>query len=207
PILTGIPRGAHGNAGDLVFTGKNRLTVLTGDAGDPQAASDPGTLAGKLLRITDPAPEAGDPTVVAAGFGDAGGLCVDGESGTLWIADRARTVDRVQNMRLGGTAPTLAWSWTDSPGVGGCAAAGGTVVTALDNGKAVSALTVSTESGAASGAPIALGEDEYGHYGAVGLDAKGRVWASTVNKTSGGAVPSDDGVVIIPYSGGGGSRV
>lgn len=207
PILTGIPRGAHGNAGGLVFTGADRLTVLTGDAGTPQAASDPTVLAGKLLRISDPAPDSSDPTIVASGFGTAGGLCVDGKTGTLWITDRARTMDRLQNMPLGGTTPTLAWAWTERPGVGGCAAADGTVVTALDGGKAVSALTVSAESGAASGDPIPLGKDEYGHFGDVELDAKGRIWASTINTTSGGAVPSDDRVVIIPYSGGGGSRV
>ena len=48
-VLTGIPRGAVGNTGALTFAGPNELLVLTGDAGNPSAATDPGSLAGKLL--------------------------------------------------------------------------------------------------------------------------------------------------------------
>ncbi|MDN5760289.1 MAG: PQQ-dependent sugar dehydrogenase [Tomitella sp.] len=206
PILTGIPRGDTGNGGDLIFTAPDQLTVLTGDNGNSGAAADPGKLAGKLLRIRNPAPDSHDPTVVASGLGRAGGLCLDPKSGSLWITDRAPTMDRLQRLSPGGSTPTLVWSWTDRPGVGGCSAAGGTVVTALDGGKSVAALTVSPDSGAATGDPVLLGTDKYGHYGATALDANGAIWASTVNKTSGGAVATDDRVVIIPFSGGG-SRV
>jgi glucose/arabinose dehydrogenase len=39
-ILTGIPKGAIGNAGSLLFTSPTTLVVQTGDAGDPGAAND-----------------------------------------------------------------------------------------------------------------------------------------------------------------------
>ena len=54
PILTGIPKGATGNMGALIFTSPTTLVVLTGDAGNPAQAADPGSLAGKVLRIEQP---------------------------------------------------------------------------------------------------------------------------------------------------------
>jgi len=45
-ILTGIPKGATGNTGALVFTSPTTLVVMTGDAGNPALATDPKSLAG-----------------------------------------------------------------------------------------------------------------------------------------------------------------
>ena len=42
PILTGIPKGATGNMGSLIFTSPTTLVVQTGDAGDPAAGGRPG---------------------------------------------------------------------------------------------------------------------------------------------------------------------
>jgi glucose/arabinose dehydrogenase len=53
-ILTGMPKGATGNRGALIFTSRTTLVVLTGDAGNPAAAADPGSLGGKVLRIEQP---------------------------------------------------------------------------------------------------------------------------------------------------------
>ena len=53
-ILTGIPKGATGNTGSLIFTSPTTLLVQTGDAGNPALAGDPGSLAGKVLRIEQP---------------------------------------------------------------------------------------------------------------------------------------------------------
>ncbi len=64
-ILTGIPKGAVGNTGALVFTSPTTLVVLTGDAGNPAMAADPKSLAGKVLRIEQP-------TTVGAGASDNG---------------------------------------------------------------------------------------------------------------------------------------
>src|SRR6202000_3523107 len=53
-ILTGIPKGAIGNTGALIFTSPTTLVVMTGDAGNPALAADPKSLAGKGLRIDKP---------------------------------------------------------------------------------------------------------------------------------------------------------
>ena len=50
-LLTGIPKGAAGNTGSLIFTSPTTLVVQTGDAGDPGLANDPKSLAGKVIRI------------------------------------------------------------------------------------------------------------------------------------------------------------
>src|SRR5690606_21923341 len=50
PTLTGIPKGADRNGGVLAVVG-DLLFVATGDAGDPEAAADPTSLAGKVLRV------------------------------------------------------------------------------------------------------------------------------------------------------------
>ncbi|WP_373180250.1 PQQ-dependent sugar dehydrogenase, partial [Mycobacterium marinum] len=53
-ILTGIPKGPTGNTGALIFTSPTTLVVMTGDAGSPEMAADPNSLAGKVLRIEQP---------------------------------------------------------------------------------------------------------------------------------------------------------
>jgi glucose/arabinose dehydrogenase len=65
PIFTGIPRGATHNGGRIAFAGDGRLYILTGDAGVTGAGADPGSLAGKVLRIDEfgkPVPETGSST-------------------------------------------------------------------------------------------------------------------------------------------------
>ncbi len=46
-ILTGIPKGAAGNTGALIFTSPTTLVVLTGDAGNPAMAADPSFAGGQ----------------------------------------------------------------------------------------------------------------------------------------------------------------
>lgn len=59
-IVDGIPANLYHNGGRLSFGPRNYLWVTTGDAGEPEKAQDPGTLHGKILRVTpdgDPAPD------------------------------------------------------------------------------------------------------------------------------------------------------
>ncbi len=74
-ILTGIPKGAAGNTGALIFTSPTTLVVMTGDAGDPALAADPQSLAGKVLRIEQPTTIGQTPpTTALSGIGSGGGV-------------------------------------------------------------------------------------------------------------------------------------
>ncbi|MDT5146440.1 MAG: hypothetical protein QOC58_1085, partial [Mycobacterium sp.] len=86
-ILTGIPKGATGNTGSLIFTSPTTLVVMTGDAGSPAMAADPKSLAGKVLRIEQPTTIGqAPPTTALSGVGAGGGLCVDPVDGSLYVA-------------------------------------------------------------------------------------------------------------------------
>ncbi|QNG19274.1 oxidoreductase [Rhodococcus triatomae] len=204
-VLGGIPKGANGNRGALEFASPHELMVLTGDTGNPAAAADPGSLAGKLLRLRSfdpggaPAPE-----VVASGIGNAGGLCVD-PGIAVWMTDRTALEDRLQRIPAEGGLPATVWTWQDRPGVGGCVAAEDVVAVSLSAGQAMTALTADPGSGAVTAAPAQLAQDRYGRLEGAAIAPDGHVWASTANKTDGAPTPTDDRVVKMPMPAGGGS--
>ena len=135
PILTGIPKGATGNMGALIFTSPTTLVVLTGDAGNPAQAADPGSLAGKVLRIEQPTTVGQAPqTTALTGMGAGGGMCIDPSDGSLYITDRTPTADRLQRITKDSKVSTV-WTWPDRPGVAGCAALDGTVLVNLVDSK------------------------------------------------------------------------
>src|SRR5262249_25747136 len=99
PILTGIPNGATGTTAALMLTSPPIWVRLAGDAGSPAQAADPGSLAGKLLRIEQPTTVNQAPqTTALTGMGAAGGLCTDPSDGSLYITDRSPTADRLQRI-------------------------------------------------------------------------------------------------------------
>ncbi|CAN5430410.1 PQQ-dependent sugar dehydrogenase [soil metagenome] len=203
PILVGLPKGATGNSGSLIFTSTNTLLVQTGDAGDPSAAADPGSLAGKVLRIEQPTTVDQAPTTTAlSGMGAGGGMCIDPADGALYITDRTPTADRLQRITKDSTTTTV-WEWPDKPGVAGCAALEGTVLVNLVDTKQTVAVRLAQGTGAVTGEPEVVREDQHGHAWALQLSGDGNVWGATVNKTYGDAGKLDDVVFPLFPQGGG----
>ena len=203
PILTGIPKGATGNMGALIFTSPTTLVVLTGDAGNPAQAADPGSLAGKVLRIEQPTTVDQAPqTTALTGMGAAGGLCIDPSDGSLYITDRTPTADRLQRITKDSQVD-LVWTWPDRPGAAGCAALDGTVLVNLFDSKQTVAVRQSPDNHAVTGDPEVVRQDLRGHVWALALSPDGNVWGATVNKTSGDAEKLDDVVFPLFPSGGG----
>lgn len=207
PILTGIPKGPVGNAGRLLDDGKGRLLVATGNSGSPEAANDPTSLAGKVLRIDgfgNPAPgnpDANSP-VLSSGLADPGGICGTAEAGTYWVTDRGANQDSLYEIRPGKPFSTPAWSWKDQPGVAGCVANQGLVVVALTDSRAVYTMHP-TGSGTFTGEPTKAMENTFGRFSAAALGKDGLLWLGTTNKDGGDPVSSDDRVLRIePPTGG-----
>ncbi|WP_231108971.1 PQQ-dependent sugar dehydrogenase [Mycobacterium avium] len=202
-ILTGIPKGATGNTGALMFTSPTTLVVLTGDAGNPALAADPKSLAGKVLRIEQPTTVGqAPPTTALSGVGSGGGLCTDPVDGSLYVADRTPTADRLQRITKTSDVSTV-WTWPDKPGVAGCAAMDGTVLVNLINTKMTVAVRLAPNTGAVTGEPDVVRKDTHAHAWALRMSPDGNVWGATVNKTAGDAEKLDDVVFPLFPQGGG----
>lgn len=207
PVLTGIPSGDSGNSGALLDDGRGALLVATGNGGNPEAAADPASPAGKVLRIDgfgDPAPDNPNPgnPVVASGLQQPSGLCGGPDDGGTWVTDRGGAQDALHRVEYGRALDSPEWTWRDEPGVSGCAAGNGSVVVSLEDASALFTLRP-TPDGAFTGQPEKALEGTYGRLSAATLDQDGLVWLGTANKNGGEPVPSDDRVVRIePPSGG-----
>ena len=202
-ILIGIPKGATGDSGSLIFTSPTTLVVQTGDAGNPALAADPGSLAGKVLRIEQPTTVNQAPqTTAMSGMGGAGGMCIDPSDGSLYITDRTPTADRLQRIAPDSKQSTV-WTWPDRPGVAGCAALDGTILVNLINTKQTVAVRMAPGTGAVTGQPEVVRQDQHGHAWALKMSPDGNVWGATVNKTMGDAEKLDDVVFPLFPQGGG----
>ncbi|MBO0840444.1 MAG: PQQ-dependent sugar dehydrogenase, partial [Sciscionella sp.] len=209
PVLTGIPRGRSGNRGALATDPSGALLVVTGDAGNPHAASDPKSLAGKVLRIDDqgkPAP--GDPNasspVVASGLIDPGGVCASTDGKTTWITDRTPTADVLYRLKLGQPLGSPAWRWPDRPGVSGCWVTASTVAVGTAVAGNVQTLTLNADGSFSTKPDISFaGKDGFGRISAMNAISDSAAFVGTSNKDGGKPVSSDDRVAVILNSGGG----
>jgi glucose/arabinose dehydrogenase len=203
PIVTGIPRGANDNRGALGLDHQGALLVATGDAGDPNAASDPKSLSGKVLRIdVDGTPAAGDPvvgsSVVASGLADPGGVCSSLDGTQAWVTDRQPTRDVLYRLRVGNPLGDPAWAWPDRPGVAGCAAFGGSVTIAMSTAGEVQALTLNSDGSFAGKPQVALhGTGGFGRLAGIDIINSQSAMVGTVNKDGGTPVSSDDRALVI----------
>jgi glucose/arabinose dehydrogenase len=209
PIITGIPRGAANNKGALALDPSGALLLATGDAGNPQAAADTASMAGKVLRF-DPTgqPATGNPTptsmVVASGLRSPGGLCrtIDGQG--AWVTDKAAAQDVLYRLEFGKPLTAPAWTWPDQPGVAGCASTINGLVVLMSKAGIAQELPMAPD-GSFSGKPetAVSEEDGYGLLG--GLDAVNAevAVAGTINKDGGTPVSSDDRAFTIVLTRGG----
>ncbi|WP_156660974.1 PQQ-dependent sugar dehydrogenase, partial [Mycobacterium sp. 852002-51163_SCH5372311] len=183
-ILTGIPKGASGNTGALIFTSPTTLVVLTGDAGNPAQAADPASLAGKVLRIEQPTTVGqAPPTTALSGVGSGGGLCTDPVDGSLYVLDRTPTADRLQRITKKSEVSTV-WTWPDKPGVAGCAAMDGVVLVNLINTKLTVAVRLAKSTGAVTGEPDVVRKETHGHAWALKMSPDGNSGKTTSSSFS-----------------------
>jgi glucose/arabinose dehydrogenase len=118
PILTGIPRGFIHDGGRLAFGPDGYLYASTGETGDGSLAQKPGSLGGKILRITTsgkPAPGNPDPKspVFTIGHRNVQGLAFD-DHDNLWASEFGdSTWDELNLVQKGGN---YGWPEVEGPG-------------------------------------------------------------------------------------------
>ena len=148
------------------------------------------------LRIEQPTTVGqAPPTTALSGMGAGGALCIDGASGALYVTDRTPTADRLQRITKDSKVSTV-WTWPNRPGVAGCAALDGTILVNLVNTKQTVAVRLAQGTGAVTGDPEVVRQDQHGHAWALALSPDGNVWGGTVNRTAGDPDKLDD--VVFP---------
>ena len=205
-LLAGIPASPIHNGGRLAFGPDGMLYVTTGDASDTATSQQPGSLAGKILRLTpdggvpEDNPVPGSP-VWSSGHRNVQGLAWD-DQGTLWASEfGASSWDELnvivpganygwpQAEGAGGTAagftdPVVAWP-TDQASPSGIAATQGTVFLASLRGQRLWAVPVGA---GRAGEPQAFFTGELGRLRTVAVAPDGALWLVTSN-TDGRAEP------------------
>ncbi len=202
PVLVGIPRGPTGNAGALAVDSRGMLLVATGDAGNPAAAGDPQSLAGKVLRIDtrdrpDPRNSAGS-KVLVSGLHAPGGLCIDPRTNELWLTDREPTRDVLYRVQPGRPLGRASWTWSARPGAAGCVVMLGRIQVTFTTGAPMFAVGIGP-GGTFVGQPLEIPLQRYGRVSAAALSPDGQtMWLGTVNKTGGTPISSDERVFVLP---------
>ena len=204
-VLAGIPRGASNHQGGrLAFGPDGELYATVGDGGDRDAAQNPDSLSGKILRMTpEGAPARGNPfgtLVYSLGHRNPQGLAWDA-GGRLWAAEFGQdTWDELNLIEPGanygwpvhegqaGAAgyvdPVLQWS-TDEASPSGLAVVGDSLFLAALRGER---LWVAAP--ASTGAPAATAAfvGEFGRLRDAVPGPDGELWVIT-NNTDGRGSP------------------
>ena len=205
PVLIGIPKGTTGNHGAIVADGQGALLVATGDAGNPAAAADANSLAGKVLRIDSAGKAApGNPTagslIFASGLHTPGGLCKSSDGSRFWVTDKASDKDVIYRLQAGRPLSVPAWTWPDKPGVSGCADFTNYIAVSTSTAGNIQNLPIAPD-GSVSGKPGVSNDGKtsptYGRIGGMSMITPDLAVAGTVNKDGGTPVSSDDRVVLI----------
>ncbi|MBB5906574.1 PQQ-dependent sugar dehydrogenase [Actinoalloteichus hymeniacidonis] len=198
PVLTGLPRDPMGALGrDL----RGALLVATGSTADPAAATDPESLAGKLLRIDGygaPAADNPDPEtpVITSGLVGPAGLCQPMTGETIWVTDRAEERDLLYQVDPGSPLGEPAWNWPERPGVAGCAAWADMLLVFTSDHESLINFDLGPESTFIN-PPRTTVEGEFGRFSAAAAGVEDYVWVGTENKDGAEPTSSDDRVILI----------
>lgn len=218
PILTGIPRGQSNHfGGRLAFGPDGLLYIGVGDAGSPSLAQQPGSLAGKILRInrdgTIPAGNmAVESPVYSLGHRNPQGLTWD-RSGRFWAAELGPGENDEINVIVaggnygwggdGGIAPVVVRqpsvaSWSGADVVrGGVEEWDGDLLVAALRGERLYRFDLAAD-GTVVGSGEELYRDVYGRLRHVEQAPDGSLWVLTSNRDGRGVpVPDDDRIIRI----------
>ena len=214
-VLDGIPKGPNHNGGRLAFGPDGHLYVTTGDVYDTSLAPDPGSLGGKILRITpdgDPAPGNPDPAspVWSSGHRNVQGIgwALDGR---MFASEFGQdTWDELNEIEAGGD-----YGWPDVEGEGGGEGVVDPLVVWSTDEASPSGLAVTDEGvylaglrgrtlwrvpfdGEGTGAPQPLLRGEHGRLRTVVEAPDGALWVTTSNTDGRGRpVEGDDRVLRV----------
>jgi glucose/arabinose dehydrogenase len=214
-VLDGIPLGSIHDGGRLAFGPDGFLYVSTGETGVGELSQDPGSLGGKVLRITtdgEPAPDNPDPDspVWSLGHRNVQGLAFDDDD-RLWASELGQsTYDELNLVEPGAnygwpdaegrsteesfTNPQVVWS-TGEASPSGLAHLDDTLWMAALGG--VRLWRVDLEDGRASN-PTDFLVGEYGRLRTVVAAPDGTLWVTTSNRDGRGAPSeSDDRILVV----------
>ena len=206
PIVTGIPKNTYHNGGRILID-DDVLFIATGDAGIPDLAQDPDSLAGKVLRVDfDGNPASGNPTpaspVFTLGHRNVQGLALD-SAGRLWATEFGTSkADELNLLRPGRnygwpivegrgsnkkfTNPKATWSPTSTASPSGLAIDNEAAYVASLRGEVLWRVPLD---GTKAGKPEAVDLGERSRLRTVAVAPDGRLWLSTSN-TDGRGDPS-----------------
>jgi len=213
PIVTGIPRGGQiHNGGGLSFGPDGLLYAGTGDAGNTANAQNPGSLGGKILRMTkEGRPAPGNPTsslVYSLGHRNVQGLAWDSQ-GRMFAAELGQNrLDELNRIQAGGNYgwptcegacnnpgfvdPLLTWS-TAQASPSGLAFHQGNLYMAALRGARLWKIPV-TATGV--GQPQALFSGTYGRVRGAASAPDGTLWFSTSNRDGRGTPRAGDDRIV-----------